>query len=313
MKEKAICHKKFLQCVELYNHKLHLPKYYRAWMRLCFISAPPLSPLRMSLRIFVKTVSNIPLPGRSQRCSRIHDYYESHEQAKVKLAQSSQDVILLYGFSRSGTSYLQNHLSVYFRNSSLVLQDGKIWSHLASLKHTQEFYDAAIRQCGGCIKVVIPLRNAFDAITSWCVYDPGMLNQDKINEALVWYKSMLDFVERNSTSASVIPVSFEAIKVMKPLVLANAISAISMCALSSHENLDYLSLFKKTNLGDSTGYSSEESIGTPIKSHIPNNLKNQIAPLIAVELKKMVDEKLLMKLEKRRQKIINDGYCVHSN
>jgi len=251
----------------------------------------------------------MPLPGRRTRVALFNKLFAEYERA-VTLAKSVDGpLLLMYGFSRSGTSYLQNHISVYFADNTLSFEEGRIWGALAKLKHMPEFFKE-IHTDDDCIKVVIPLRSLFDALLSWCVYDPEMLNPWKLEQAVNWYDEGLRWVSDNHASGMLIPIAFEAIKSNTPLSLAKAIASKTGVYLDVNYDMTVEEVFIKTNLGDSTGYDSSKSLATPLKSHIPNSLKNRIGEIIRDELMNMLDEKKMSELEEKRKAILSTEFSI---
>lgn len=218
--------------------------------------------------------------------------------------------LFLYGFSRSGTSYLQNHLHLYFHSSSFVLSDGSFSRTISSLKHSLEFFKYVTNVYSDSLTIIVPVRKLFDILVSYSIYDPSILNKSSLSNLISSYSLSLEWLESCNGSSCILPIRFETLTALTPLQLAFKLSLKLNIVSDIGEDISVEDVFKRSAFGDSTGLSSAKSLSNPTKSHLPNNLKRSIGPFYREYILSIVSSRQCQALEYKRLALLANSSSI---
>lgn len=228
-------------------------------------------------------------------------------QIKSSIDRLSTPPILLAGPPRSGTSFLQSLLITYFPKSSLA--DYRR-SPLHQLKHTLPMFVELVAELGRDVRVLVPVRDPVDALTSWAIYDPSILSTDALQECLNYYSQFFAWAVDAPDVVKI--VDFLDLTAEPDSIAAGVSSALGIESVRSR-GLSAENVFRAAVVGDSTGLGAEASLGNAAKSHMPSAFKNSVQPFYRDLVETLLDEHALERARADRDTLLRSKRCVRVN
>ena len=148
-----------------------------------------------------------------------------------------------------------------------------------------------VAELGRDVRVVVPVRDPVDALTSWAIYDPSILSTDAMQECLNYYS---DFFAWAVDAPDVVKiVDFWDLTAEPDSIAAGISSGLGIESVRSGGGLSAENVFHAAVVGDSTGLGAEASLGNAAKSHMPSAFKNSVQPFYRNLVETLLDEHAL--------------------